>query len=182
MFVIVNGKLQRCGKSGWGLVNFSDKVHQHKAYPVIQKTCLELWDGVFRKQECPNVSNPLLYHKVNPISRVVLHRWLWVVAPPRLDHLFPMAEGLCCPVCGRTKLRGALRMDEHRTNERLVDRLRFFPPSFLYLFSTPFAAFCQIDDVQGKYYLFCFRCFILSCPPLLLLSQFWWQNWEMKPK
>lgn len=36
----------------------------------------------------------------------------------------------------------------------------FFSP-----FSFPFAAFCQIDDVRGKYYLYCFHCW--SCLVLL---------------
>ena len=92
----------------------------------------------------------------------MLHPRPWVVAPPWPDHLFPMAEGQCCPVCGRTKLRGAPRMDERRANERLAGRTRFFlfsPP----FFSFPFAAFCQIDDVRGKYYLFSFHCWFCLC-------------------
>lgn len=102
-------------------------------------------------------------NKVNPSSWVVLHRWPWVVAPPWPDHLFPMAEGLCCPVCGRTKLRGALRMDERRANERLAGRLRFF------LFSLPFLlSFCCLlsDRWCAREMLFVlFSLLILSCPP-----------------
>lgn len=93
----------------------------------------------------------------------MLQRWPWVVAPPWPDHLFPMAEGLCCPVCGRTKLRGAPRMDEHRANERLAGRTRFF------LFSLPFLlSFCCLlsDRWCAREILFVlFSLLILSCPP-----------------
>lgn len=87
----------------------------------------------------------------------------WVVAPPWPDHLFPMAEGLCCPVYGRTKLRGAPRMDEHRENERLAGRPRFFPCSlpFLHCFR------CLLSDrwCAREILFVLFSELILSCPP-----------------
>lgn len=87
----------------------------------------------------------------------------WVVAPPCPDHLFPMAEGLCCPVHGRTKLRGPPRMDEDRMNERLEDRPRFFPRLLPFLHS-----FYNLlsDRWCAREILFVlFSELIQSCPP-----------------
>lgn len=129
-------------------------------------------DGLYCTQVCPNVSNTILYHKVNSISRKVLP---WAVAPPWLDHLFSVAEGLRCPVCGRTKLRGVLRMDEHRTNERLAGRQRFFHFSL--------SLCCRLSDRWCvREILFVLFSVYSVLPSSKLPSQFWWQNWEMKPK
>lgn len=100
--------------------------------------------------------------RVKPTSSwVVMLRDCELLPLPGQIIFSPTAEGLTCPVFGRTKLRGALRMDEQPVNERLAGRTEF-PP----VFSSPFASSCQINDVWGKYYLFCFHCWFLSCPPL----------------
>ena len=100
------------------------------------------------------------------------------LAPPWLDHLFPPVEGLCWPVCGRTELRGALRMDECRRNDRLAGMLRFlrfslpfFPPPIVLLHSVR-----QMTFKRKKKYIGSVFTVYSDLSSAELLSQLWWQE------